>query len=120
MSHLAKVDHDFIRYANVWEDAAVLRAGLNIEPGEKVLSIASAGDNCFALLLDDPSLIVTCDINQVQLHLLQLKMAAIRQLDYDKLKFFLGFTGKGDHVARLEIFRQLKNAMEPELSLIHI
>ena len=58
MKHLREVSLDFVRYANVWEDAAVLREGLRIRPGERVLSIASAGDNCLAMLADDPALVV--------------------------------------------------------------
>ena len=40
---------DLVRYANVWEDAEVLVAALR-RPGRRILSIASAGDNAFALL----------------------------------------------------------------------
>jgi hypothetical protein len=41
---------DLVRYANVWEDAEVLCAALAPAAGRRLLSIASAGDNAFALL----------------------------------------------------------------------
>jgi S-adenosylmethionine-diacylglycerol 3-amino-3-carboxypropyl transferase len=99
MAHLSNVSLDFIRYANVWEDAQVLRRGLRIRPGERVLSIGSAGDNCFALLLDDPECVVAADVNPAQLHLIELKMAAIRALDYADLQGFLGFSEADDRLA---------------------
>lgn len=49
----ASVDFSKIRYSQVWEDTRLLRQGLRLKPQSRVLSIASAGDNAFALLLDD-------------------------------------------------------------------
>ena len=46
----AKADFTGIRYAQCWEDADVLLAGLDVKPGDTCLSIASAGDNALALL----------------------------------------------------------------------
>ena len=80
---LENVAHDFIRYANCWEDAECLKAGLKIKPTDKVLSIGSAGDNSFFLLTENPELLVAVDINRVQLHLIELKKAAFKSLDYD-------------------------------------
>jgi S-adenosylmethionine-diacylglycerol 3-amino-3-carboxypropyl transferase len=48
---LQKVRHDYLRYANCWEDADILLAGLDIKTGDLVLSIGSAGDNSFSLLV---------------------------------------------------------------------
>ena len=39
-----------IRYAQVWEDADILLDGLDIQPGDVCVSIASAGDNALAML----------------------------------------------------------------------
>lgn len=49
----ATVDFSKIRYSQVWEDTRLLRQGLRLRPQSRVLSIASAGDNAFSLLLDD-------------------------------------------------------------------
>ncbi|MFL5754490.1 MAG: DUF3419 family protein, partial [Bacteroidia bacterium] len=40
-----RVNFEFIRYANCWEDADVLLEGLAPKNGGRILSIASAGDN---------------------------------------------------------------------------
>ena len=45
-----RADFSHIRYAQVWEDADILLEGLNIQPGDVCLSIASAGDNALAML----------------------------------------------------------------------
>lgn len=88
---LADVRHDYIRYANCWEDADLLLKGLDPSPGDRILSIASAGDNSFALLLGDPDLVVAVDINPVQLELVRLKKAAFQALNYQQCLEFLGF-----------------------------
>ena len=77
-------------YARCWEDDAVLRAGLRLGPGDDVLSIASAGDNSFALLLDDVKSVTLLDRNTTQLAICELKMAAIAQLEVDEARKLLG------------------------------
>ncbi len=54
---------DFIRYANCWEDADILRDALCVRPGDSCLSIASSGDNSLSLLADAPRLVVAFDLN---------------------------------------------------------
>ncbi|MBA3888585.1 MAG: DUF3419 family protein, partial [Acidobacteria bacterium] len=50
----ARADFSGIRYAQVWEDADILLQGLDVQPGDTCLSIASAGDNALALLTKNP------------------------------------------------------------------
>lgn len=86
-----KVSFELIRYANCWEDADVLLKGLNPEENKRFLSIASAGDNSFSLLISNPELVVAVDVNQNQLFLVELKREAIRLLKYEEVLQFLGF-----------------------------
>src|SRR5687768_98208 len=74
-----------IRYAQVWEDADVLLAGLEVRPGDVCLSIASAGDNTLALLTTHPSRVIALDLNAAQLACLELRVAAYRCLSYREL-----------------------------------
>ncbi len=106
-----KVNFTIIRYANCWEDAGILLEGLAPLPGSKILSIASAGDNSFSLLTTNPEIVVTIDINRVQLYLVELKKAAIQKLDHDETLQFLGFTGCEK---RQEIFQYIKSGMSNE------
>lgn len=89
--HLKDIQHKSIRYASCWEDADILLEGLNVQKGDKVLSIASAGDNSLSLLVNDPELVVAIDINPLQLYLLELKIAAFKTLSHDEFLVFLGF-----------------------------
>lgn len=93
MSHTAihEVDLGIIRYANCWEDADRLVEAFAPLRGGRFLSIASGGDNSFALLTLDPQEVALADVNLVQLHLVELKMAAIRHLSREELLAFLGF-----------------------------
>lgn len=99
--HLHKVDHGYIRYANCWEDADVLCEALGVREGHRVLSIGSAGDNSFSLLMNAPELVLAVDINPVQLHLIELKKAAITALDRADCLAFLGFIPATDRTATL-------------------
>jgi S-adenosylmethionine-diacylglycerol 3-amino-3-carboxypropyl transferase len=80
---------DLVRYANVWEDAEVLRSALRPEPGKRMLSIASAGDNAFALLATGAE-VVAADLSPAQIALVELKRAAIRRLSREEALEFLG------------------------------
>jgi S-adenosylmethionine-diacylglycerol 3-amino-3-carboxypropyl transferase len=94
---------DLIRYANSWEDADVLCAALRPAEGKRMLAIASAGDNAFALLAEGAE-VVAADLSAAQLALVELKRAAIRQLSDDDVLSFLGVRAADD---RLRIYRTL-------------
>lgn len=112
MKQLKNVRHDYIRYANCWEDADVLIEGLQVQEGDRVLSIGSAGDNSFSLLTGDPELVVAVDINPIQLRLIALKKAAIQALDHDAFLQFLGFRSSKN---RLALFDQVKSYLSADL-----
>jgi len=109
-----KVSFDLIRYANCWEDADVLLEALAPQPGSRILSIGSAGDNSFSLLTCDPEVVVAVDVNRIQLHLIELKKAAIQLLDYEELLGFLGFRETAEREA---LFNRIKSALPEEARL---
>src|SRR5712691_10658378 len=79
-----------IRYAQCWEDADVLLAGLAIQPGDVCLSIASAGDNTLSLLTRNPGRVIALDVSTAQLACLELRVATYRVLDHGELLELLG------------------------------
>lgn len=79
-----------ILYANCWEDPQTDRRALSINRDDIVFSITSGGCNVLAFLIDDPKKVVALDINPHQNYLLELKIAAFRNLNYDDLLCFLG------------------------------
>ncbi|KAF9913339.1 hypothetical protein EC991_000101 [Linnemannia zychae] len=94
----ASVDFSKIRYSQVWEDTRLLRQGLRLKPQSRVLSIASAGDNAFALLLDDAREVVAIDFSPAQLALCGLKIAAYKTLEYKEFTQLLGFEFAGEDI----------------------
>lgn len=99
---LQNVSHEYIRYANCWEDADLLIEGLNPKPGGRFLSIGSAGDNSFSLLSTGAELVVAVDINPVQLRLVEFKKAAIKALDREAYMELLGFSSSTRREALFE------------------
>ena len=90
---------NFIRYANVWEDADILCAALAPTASQgRILSIASSGDNALALLTLDPREILAVDFSAPQLACLELRIAAFRELDHAEVCAFLGVLPSQDRV----------------------
>lgn len=79
-----------IHYSQCWEDPRPSLEALEIKPEDDVLSIASGGDNSFALLLSRPRSLTVVDRNPAQLYLVELKMRAIEHMGYDELLEFVG------------------------------
>ncbi len=69
---------ELIRYSQVWEDHTMLEQGLCITEDDNVLSIASAGCNALALLLQGANSVTAVDLNATQTSVLHLKKAAIQ------------------------------------------
>lgn len=85
-----RADFSQIRYAQVWEDADILIAALDVQPTDTVVSIASAGDNALALLGAGAARVVALDLNPAQLACLALRVAAYRELTHAELLVLLG------------------------------
>ena len=101
----ARADFSAIRYAQCWEDADVLLAGLDVQPGDRCLSIASAGDNTLALLAQSPEHVLTLDVSDAQLACLALRVAAYRALEHPEL---LELMGSRPSSRREELYRRCR------------
>jgi S-adenosylmethionine-diacylglycerol 3-amino-3-carboxypropyl transferase len=88
-----------------WEDPASDRRALAIQLGETLLTVTSGACNTLTLLLEDPGKVYAVDINPSQSYLLELKCAAVRHLDYDELRAFLGLATSDQ---RLQVFERLR------------
>jgi len=99
-------DFSFIRYANCWEDTENLIKSL--DENKKILSICSAGDNVLGMLTKSPKSIIAFDINETQLNLLRLKIAAFKNLSYEEILILLGIN-KGNS---FEIFKSLEKDLD--------
>ncbi|MGD1847730.1 MAG: DUF3419 family protein [Salibacteraceae bacterium] len=108
---LQAVKFDFIRYANCWEDAELLVRELGPLTHARVLSIASAGDNSFSLLAAGAQEVVAVDLNPVQLKLVALKKAAIREFDQ---RAYLEFMGFRDAPQRKKLWQHVKGQLNRE------
>ncbi len=88
-----------------WEDPASDRRALAIQTGETLLTVTSGACNTLTLLLEDPGKVYAVDINPSQSYLLELKCAAVRRLDYNELRAFLGLAPSEQ---RLRVFERLR------------
>src|SRR5437764_11053298 len=102
----ARADFSGVRYAQCWEDADVLVAGLDVRPGDVCLSIASAGDNSLALLTRHPSRVIALDLSLAQLACLELRVAAYRVLSHPELLELIGSTPS---TRRADLYRRCRS-----------
>lgn len=93
-----------IAYSQCWEDASIVLNALQINDKDIVLSISSGGCNTIAIAEEKPSLIFAIDSNQSQNYLLELKLAAIQNLNKKNTLALLGYRNCSN---RYEIFSSL-------------
>lgn len=79
-------------YNSCWEDPALDRAALELQPDDRVLVITSGGCNALDYLLAGAGQVHAVDINPCQNALLEFKVAAIKALDFTS---FFELFGKG-------------------------
>ncbi len=96
-------------YNACWEDPALDRVALDLQPGQSVAVITSAGCNALDYALCGAT-VHAVDMNPRQNALLDLKLAAIRRLPHDD-----GFRlfGEGWHPAFRDVYH---DALRPDLS----
>ena len=107
----ARADFSHIRYAQCWEDADILLKGLNIQPGDNCIAVASAGDNAFAMLTRDPGMVMALDLNPAQLHCVELRAAAYTALNHAELLMLMGSRPCTD---RLALYRNCRPILKEE------
>jgi len=100
-----------IRYAQCWEDADILVEALAPRAGDVCVSIASAGDNSFALLARAPGRVVALDLSSAQLACVELRKAAYRELEHAQ---FLELIGSRSSARRGELYRRCRRILPRE------
>ena len=78
-----------LRRSNDWEDPQLLIEGL-LPRGRRVLSVCSAGDSCLALAASGAREVLAVDCGPAQIACLQIRRAALRELDHGAILAFLG------------------------------
>jgi S-adenosylmethionine-diacylglycerol 3-amino-3-carboxypropyl transferase len=97
-------------YNTCWEDPAVDRRALDLQPHDTLLVITSAGCNVLDYALCEPARIDAVDANPRQTALLELKLAAIRRLAFED---FYAVFGDGGSARFNQMYR---DALRAELS----
>lgn len=89
-------------YSQIWEDPEVDMQALCIEPGHRIVTIASGGCNALSYLIGDPERIEAVDLNTAHVAFNRLKLAALRGLpDYEA---FHRFYALADEQANLDAY----------------
>lgn len=100
-------------YNTCWEDPRLDRVALQNGPEDNILVITSAGCNALDYTLTAPNHVYAVDMNPRQNALLDLKIAAIRKLEYDD--FFKMF-GQGHLPGIRTIYQQELRSDLPDWS----
>ncbi len=98
-------------FTNNWEDPLIDEKVLQIKEGQTLFAITSGCCNALGFLRFQPNIIYCVDINPAQNHLMELKQATFRRLDYQGMRDFFGLNPSTE---RLEVFEMLKNDLSEE------
>ncbi len=97
-------------YNQCWEDPAVDQQALGLTRDDRVLVITSAGCNALDYALSGAR-VLAVDVNPRQNHLLELKRAGIRALDFEA---FFELFGRGGSRRAREAYAALRGALPPD------
>ncbi len=97
-----------VNFSAANEDGRSELKALRLDAADRVLCITASGARVLDLVLAGPREIVAIDFNPTQNHLLALKLAGIRELDYDAFMAFLGTRPATD---RLDVYAALRTAL---------
>jgi S-adenosylmethionine-diacylglycerol 3-amino-3-carboxypropyl transferase len=86
------------------EDWVVEEQALNVTKGDRVICVTASGDRPLHLLMTDCAEIISLDMNRAQNYLLELKISALKHLDFEK---YLAFLGCNHTPFRRDIFSEL-------------
>lgn len=93
-----------LNYAQCWEDTQILLEAMRPKEGERVLSIASAGDNAIALAMTGAQ-VDAVDVSEPQLALVALKLLGHR-LTYGDYRGLLGLETSVDVLRVYRLIRE--------------
>ncbi len=99
-----------ILYSQCWEDPKILFKAIRPSKGDLIISISSAGDNSLSLLQFPVKKVYSIDNNPYQNFILDLKIAAIRDLNRNQTLKLLGFTHSN---RRKYLFEKISEDLSP-------
>jgi S-adenosylmethionine-diacylglycerol 3-amino-3-carboxypropyl transferase len=100
-------------YNTCWEDPRLDRVALEIRPSDNILVITSAGCNALDYALCGPQHVYAVDMNPRQNALLDLKIAAIKTLDFED---FFRLFGYGFHPEAQRLYQRQMRPVLPAWS----
>lgn len=100
-----------LNYSTCNEDSLTEIKALHINATDNILCITGSGGRVLNLLTQNPKKIVAIDFNPIQNWLLELKIAAIKNLDYDEYTKFLGLNECSE---RTKNFNRLKHDLSKD------
>lgn len=98
-------------FTHNWEDPESDHVALKIKKNETVVAITSGGCNVLGFLMFDPEVIYSIDINPAQSYLLELKIAAIKSLNFDD---FILFSGLKDCKYRIKLYEKIRHVLSKD------
>lgn len=101
----------WVLYSTCDEDSLSELEALAIKPDDTVLSVTGSGCRTLSLMTRHPRRLISVDYSAGQNNLLELKLAAIRTLDYVDLLRFLGVHPCAD---RERLYAALQGRLSPE------
>jgi S-adenosylmethionine-diacylglycerol 3-amino-3-carboxypropyl transferase len=105
LEHLFKLSFGGFVYNQIWEDPEVDAEALQLDADSRIMTISSGGCNVLNYLARGVASIDAVDLNENHLHLLKLKLAALRHFPtHDDFFAFFGKAKDPENVRRYETY----------------
>ena len=101
-----------LNYSSCNEDGLTELRALDVKPGDHVCCITGSGDRVLHMLLGNPDRVSAFDLNPAQNYLLELKISAIRELNYASYAQFLGLQPSTE--SRWLVYQRLRSQLTPD------
>jgi S-adenosylmethionine-diacylglycerol 3-amino-3-carboxypropyl transferase len=103
ISNINKID-----FYTCWDDFQLIQEALDINNNDIIFLITSGGCNALNSLLYNPKKILAVDYNPYQNYLLELKIEAIKNLNYSEFLQFMGLTPSS---SKIEIYTTIREKL---------
>jgi S-adenosylmethionine:diacylglycerol 3-amino-3-carboxypropyl transferase len=107
------IQSDMLYYSHINEDSRIERSLLDSFNCSSIVAVGGSGERVLALMdSDNCKSLKVIDVNQEALYLLQLKLAALSQLNVERYLKFIGHN-TAERAFRLQCLNDIKSVLSP-------
>ncbi|CAH1782400.1 unnamed protein product [Owenia fusiformis] len=106
---------DKINFSGTYVDMRKINAMMNINSGDRILTVAASGAHAISKLLADPEEVVALDISASQLRMSKLQAVGMKLLSREEFCTFIGINRElTPSKERMQIYEDIRSALDAD------